>query len=176
MIAFAILRNATPTLRSVSSDAFAFIGRCSLETFIIQYHIWLAADTKGILLVIPGTKWRPLNMIVTTILFIFVSDRVAKATGELTSWICKTDKPKVANGLPLSVVRLPDQPSTSQETETFLPGDRNEAQVHVSNDVSEATPGRAHECGGIKVPQSATDYRIKIAIILAAMWALNILW
>lgn len=92
IIAFVILRNATPFLRSCTLQAFAFIGRCSLETFIIQFHLWLAGDTKGILVIIPGTEVRPYNFVLTTFIFIYVSDQVAWATGELTSWIC--DKPE----------------------------------------------------------------------------------
>lgn len=92
--AFVVLRNASPVLRSASSRAFAFIGRCSLETFIIQYHLWLAADTKGILIVIPWTRWRSLNMVVTATMFVYISHYVAIATGELTSWICGTSNSK----------------------------------------------------------------------------------
>jgi hypothetical protein len=66
VVAFAILRNANPTLRSVSSSAFVFVGTCSLETFIIQSHLWLAGDTRGILVIIPGVKWRPANLMLTT--------------------------------------------------------------------------------------------------------------
>jgi len=90
--AFVILRNANVILRSASSRAFAFIGTCSLETFIIQYHFWLAADTKGILLVIPGTRSRWINIIVSSTIFIWVSHKMAKATGDLTNWVCGTTK------------------------------------------------------------------------------------
>ncbi|KAF8758534.1 10 TM Acyl Transferase domain found in Cas1p [Rhizoctonia solani] len=92
VLAFVILRNANTALRSSSSRVFAFIGTCSLETFIMQYHFWLAGDTKGVLLVIPGTAWRPLNMVITTVMFIWLSHKVAEATGVLTAWICGTRK------------------------------------------------------------------------------------
>lgn len=90
ILAFIVLRNASVILRSGSSSAFAFIGKCSLETFIIQYHFWLAGDTRGVLLVLPGTRWRPVNFVVTTVMFIFVSDQMARATTQITSWICGT--------------------------------------------------------------------------------------
>ena len=92
ILAFVNLRNATSLLRSCSSRVFAFIGRCSLETFIIQYHLWLAADTKGILLLIPGTEWRALNFVLSTIIFVYISHHVAWATGEITRWICGDEK------------------------------------------------------------------------------------
>jgi hypothetical protein len=61
VLAFVVLRNSTVILRSGFSQAFHFVDKCSLETFIIQYHFWLAGDNKGVLLV-PGTRWRPLNI------------------------------------------------------------------------------------------------------------------
>ncbi|CED85036.1 O-acetyltransferase [Phaffia rhodozyma] len=99
VLAFVILRNATPFLRSVSSSAYCFVGQISLETFILQYHLWLAGDTKGILMVLPGgLNWRLLNVAITTVIFIFVSNKVSKATGVLTEVL--VGKKKKPRGLP----------------------------------------------------------------------------
>ena len=35
---------------------------------------------------------RPLNFVVTSLVFVFVSDQVAKATGTLTAWVCRMPK------------------------------------------------------------------------------------
>ncbi|KAF9787289.1 Cas1p-domain-containing protein [Thelephora terrestris] len=100
VISFAILRNANPTLRSASSQVFGFIGKCSLETFIMQYHLWLAADTKGLLIVIPWTRWRIPNVIVTTTIFVWLSNQVAQATTVFTGWICGSGKGSEPSSLP----------------------------------------------------------------------------
>lgn len=101
VISFVILRNANATLRSASSQVFVFIGKCSLETFIMQYHLWLAADTKGLLIIIPWTRWRIPNMIVTTTIFVWLSNQVAQATTVLTGWICGSGKGSEQPSLPI---------------------------------------------------------------------------
>lgn len=84
ILGFLFLRNATHTLRNTYSTAFAWIGGCSLETFTLQFHIWMAADTRGLLEVI-GSKHRTINLIILTPLFLLVSNLTSEATGKLTS-------------------------------------------------------------------------------------------
>lgn len=105
VLAFVVLRNANATMRSASSKAFMFVGKCSLELFIMQYHFWLAGDTKGVLLIIPGTKWRPINFVFTSFVFVYLCHRVANATGEVTKILCSKPPQSLpivqVNGVPL---------------------------------------------------------------------------
>lgn len=107
-LAFIVLRNASAKLRNTHSVAFAFIGRCSLETFVLQFHIWLAADTKGVLLVIPPNRWRLVSFVVATIIFIFVSWKLSVVTGTLTDWIMGSKKKPAV--LPAAVPAPPPPP------------------------------------------------------------------
>ena len=91
IISFVILRNSNRHLRNYYSSIFAWLGRCSLETFTLQFHIWLAGDTKGLLSMgifddveVGG---RRLEFLLQTALFLWTSWHVANATGAITSWI-----------------------------------------------------------------------------------------
>ena len=53
----------------------------SPQLFICQYHIWLAADTKGILVLIPG--FPSLNILVSTFVFVSVAHEISLITNDL---------------------------------------------------------------------------------------------
>lgn len=173
--AFVVLRNATPLLRSVYSRLFAFIGVCSLETFIIQYHLWLAADTKGILQIIPGNRWRFLNLVISSIIFIWISHLLANATNQLTAWICSNEEPS----------SLPVRNTSSNEESIPL----RESNGH-SNDPNQQ-PGwirvltEEHRTPGFRLdfgrkPSFLDEWlhgvTIRCLLALSAMWLLNLLW
>ncbi|KAL8885179.1 MAG: hypothetical protein Q9215_006929 [Flavoplaca cf. flavocitrina] len=93
ILAFVILRNCNRHFRHFYSSAFAWLGRCSLETFTLQFHIWLAADTKALLSSgVFGRKathvdGRYLDLVILTAVFLWLSWMTADATTRITSWI-----------------------------------------------------------------------------------------
>ena len=56
----------------------------SFQLFIAQYHIWLAADTHGVLVLIPS--YPVLNVILTSFIFICISHEISKITHTLTKY------------------------------------------------------------------------------------------
>lgn len=62
---------------------------CLPQLFICQYHIWLAADTKGILVLIPGNP--SLNIMVSTFIFVCVAHEISLITNDLAQVIIPKD-------------------------------------------------------------------------------------
>ncbi|XP_051791780.1 N-acetylneuraminate 9-O-acetyltransferase isoform X1 [Erpetoichthys calabaricus] len=89
ILAFILIRNIPGYARSVYSSFFAWFGKISLELFICQYHIWLAADTKGILLLVPGSPM--LNIIISTFIFVCVAHEISQITNDLAQVIIPKD-------------------------------------------------------------------------------------
>jgi hypothetical protein len=69
--AYVAARNAWPAARGTFSAVMAVVGQNSLELFLVQYHVWLAHDTKALLTLVPG-YWL-LNAAATTVVFVAVS-------------------------------------------------------------------------------------------------------
>ena len=94
ILSFVILRNLNRHTRNFHSSIFAWVGRHSLETFTLQFHIWLAADTKGLLALgileqARGgvTSGRRFNMAILTTLFLWTCWHAQAATQSLTNWL-----------------------------------------------------------------------------------------
>jgi len=163
ILSFVVLRNSTEALRSSSSWAFIFIGKCSLETFIMQYHIWLAADTKGILFMIPFSKLRPLNFLVSSITFVWLSHLIAGASVVLTQAICDTSGQKDSNSLPGNTVEahnvqctgIRPQPPSWRHRLTIFTADLKESFYHVR------LPG---------------GLGARLILVLVMLWIWNITW
>lgn len=149
---FILIRNAAP-VSYLYSTAFAYVGKISLETFILQFHVWMASDTKAALYMIDmglvprftsfvytqdtvaadtsiGSHMlsgvavlkslersfaarRYVNFLLVSVVFVVASQKVADASGVITSWFVKfggagadkggkaPSKPKESNAEPL---------------------------------------------------------------------------
>ena len=158
ILAFVCLRNASPTLRKYHSEAFAWIGRISLETFTLQFHVWLAADTKGLLRtgLFQSRNGDQIEMIIITIVFLWLSHKVADATQILTQYIVD---PATSGAKHSRVGKGMD--------EATLPNTEKEGQL-INATVSRSTWVRTMIGGFI-----AQNPVFRLVLILIVLWALN---
>ncbi|KAF2469876.1 Cas1p-domain-containing protein [Lindgomyces ingoldianus] len=93
VLSFVVLRNATRFLRNYYCAAFSWLGRISLETYLLSQHIWMAGDGHGILRsglfkgdgTIKNDRWRDLALL--TPIYIWLAWRVYAATATITAWV-----------------------------------------------------------------------------------------
>ena len=178
ILGFVILRNSSRHLRNFNSSIFAWMGRQSLETFTLQYHVWLAADTKGLLALgiferMTGDAdiGRKADFVVLTIVFLWISWHVAAATQTLTTWIIdprdgreNSGRNESANG-DIKLLQLPRNRSNDN---------MRDEQSHEQNVASRASAGAMRSASRVK-KLVAGDLRVRIGLLLAVMWLLNMM-
>lgn len=71
-------RNLTPFLRNHSLDLLHQIGKTTLETYLMQHHIWLTSDAKSLLTLIPG--WPKVNFLLVSVIYVILSRRLYQLT------------------------------------------------------------------------------------------------
>lgn len=119
--------------------------------------MWLAADTKGLLVFIPGTSLvaRIANFVISSAIFVFLSENVATATGSLTTWLVgKPVKAKPARGAYTPV-------TTDTESKEVL---------NVEEDPPKKTKMQR------LLAMLATDLRVKAVFIVGLLWVCNLLF
>ncbi|KAJ1463334.1 Cas1p 10 TM acyl transferase domain-containing protein [Pelagophyceae sp. CCMP2097] len=81
---YIVLRNLTPQLRGRYLDMFTYLGRVTLETYILQFHVWMKTtgvngSPKWLARVLPeGYFWA--NFAVMSALYLYLSVRCFKLT------------------------------------------------------------------------------------------------
>lgn len=189
ILSFIVLRNATAKLRNTYCGAFAWLGRCSLETFTLQFHIWLAGDTHSILdFGLFDSEYRFENFVVATILFLFASHHVANATGVLTAWIMGGErKPEKAATLrtpsQLPISNRDMEVATGEETEKLNNGNDNERQdiELLAVEGSSQQPPQVQSPSELQPPVQKNgklglyfkNPKLRVAVVLAGMWVFN---
>ena len=74
LLAYIYFRNLTPGMRIWYSGILHELGKITLETYLMQHHIWLTSNAKTLLVLVPG--YPKINMLLCTLLFLFVSKQV----------------------------------------------------------------------------------------------------
>lgn len=174
--AFIVLRNATPRMRNAYSFGWAWLGKCSLETFTLQFHIWLAADTRGLLnFGIFGEYRRFENFFVATIIFLFVSYYVSEVTGVLSGWIMGVPERKPTPPASTAAA-VPDVEANGKEG---IHADSVSLQnIAESSRANRSGSGGSVIAGAVETSSSKwamywRNLKVRCAVMLLAMWILN---
>ncbi|KAI4477252.1 PREDICTED: CAS1 domain-containing protein 1 [Polistes canadensis] len=104
IVGYIVLRNASLALRGKHSVLLAGLGRISLETLVGQGHIWLAADSHGVLVLLP--RFPVLNLLITSFIFICASHEIHRLTIMLVPYAVPNDWRRVARNLLLFIAVL----------------------------------------------------------------------
>lgn len=90
LTSYIFFRNITPAIRSGVSMSLHELGKTTLETYLLQHHIWLTSNAKTLLTIVPGHPW--INFALATLLFFFVSKELYRLTMSLRGMIVPDDK------------------------------------------------------------------------------------
>ena len=108
--AFLVLRNITPALRGRYMRLFAFLGKYTLETYILQFHVWMRTtgvngSPKHLLEWVPGYFF--VNFAITSAAYILLSVRLSKITMTLRDALIVKDERTLAYQVRAQSCRLP---------------------------------------------------------------------
>ena len=78
LIVYIYFRNLTPWLRNHTLDLLHQIGKTTLETYLMQHHIWLTSNAKSLLTLVPG--WPKVNFLLVSLIYVFLSRRLYQLT------------------------------------------------------------------------------------------------
>lgn len=71
LLTYIYFRNLTPNLRAWHSGLLHDIGKVTLETYLMQHHVWLTSNAKTLLVLLPGLP--NCNLVVVSVLFVYLS-------------------------------------------------------------------------------------------------------
>ena len=92
ILAYIFLRNLTPWLRTHNLFLFTWCGRITLETYILQFHVWLSDDAATLVFYTGTTQWPLVNFVLASAVYI----GLAYAVFHLTTTVSDALIPKAA--------------------------------------------------------------------------------
>jgi hypothetical protein len=89
LLGYIVFRNISAYTRIFHSSLLARMGKVTLETYLMQHHIWLSENAKAVLIFFPGFPLT--NMFITTALYIYISNRLFRITIGLRAMLLPDD-------------------------------------------------------------------------------------
>ena len=83
LLTYIYFRNLTPWLRSHSLGLLQSMGQTTLETYLLQHHIWMTTHSQTLLTIIPG--YPQMNFLVATAVYVVLSRCLFRVTLTLRS-------------------------------------------------------------------------------------------
>ena len=90
LLFYVMVRNSSTYIRTFHSNLLAQMGKITLETYLLQHHIWLADNAKSRFILIPGYPLT--NMCITTAIYIYLSFRMFRITIGLRAMLIPNSK------------------------------------------------------------------------------------
>eukprot|EP01041_Mallomonas_annulata_P011513 gene11513-24078_t len=90
LTSYIFFRNITPGIRSGVSASLHELGKTTLETYLLQHHVWLTSNAKTLLNITPGYPW--INFALATVLFYVLSKELYRLTMNLRGMIMPDEK------------------------------------------------------------------------------------
>eukprot|EP00924_Labyrinthula_sp_SR-Ha-C_P000485 snap_masked-scaffold_27-processed-gene-0.22-mRNA-1 protein AED:0.25 eAED:0.26 QI:0/0/0/0.8/1/1/5/0/945 len=89
LLSYVFFRNISHKVRRFRIRLFEEMGKVTLETYLMQHHIWLTSNAKSLLVLVPG--YPKLNLLVVTFFYLLVSRRLYRLTINLRARLIPED-------------------------------------------------------------------------------------
>lgn len=90
LLSYIFFRNITPYVRSGVSRSLHEIGKTTLETYLLQHHIWLTSNAKTLLTIVPDYPW--INFAVVSVIFFILARELYRLTMSLRGMMLPDDR------------------------------------------------------------------------------------
>ena len=81
VLTYIYVRNLSPTLRTRYLEPLHSLGKITLETYLMQHHVWLTSNAKTLLVLVPGHP--KVNMVLLSVTYVLVSRELYRLTMSL---------------------------------------------------------------------------------------------
>jgi hypothetical protein len=97
LLTYLFLRNISKTFRSYYLHGLHWFGTITLESYLLQYHVWLADNAAKLLNIIEG-QWL-LTFLIASCLHVFLATQVFNITNKLRSLVLPNNLPEALRNL-----------------------------------------------------------------------------